>query len=131
MESAKRIMQRQANKISDSVLGNNITFDWQVVLLRRRISDGITKEHTEIVNGKCEGNDFVMHSMKQTGRIFSRSRDNKKSGKGGIRADIKSFQQTMFLEMISTHDVRKLINRGWCYNFQEIHVCHNIYITKL
>ena len=43
MESSNRITRIYAKKIVDSVLGNNRTFDWKVVLLRRRISDDSLK----------------------------------------------------------------------------------------
>ena len=42
----------QANKMVELVVGNNITFNWKAVLLRRRISDDRMKEHTDIINGK-------------------------------------------------------------------------------
>ena len=45
-------MRREANKIVDSVLGNNRTFDWQFALSRRRTSDDRPKEHMEIIIGK-------------------------------------------------------------------------------
>ena len=41
MVSAKSKMQRETDKILDLVLVNNRTFDWQVALLRRIISDDI------------------------------------------------------------------------------------------
>ena len=41
------------------------------------IYDGMLKEHTEIMNGKCEDNDFVMNSTEKMSKIFSRSCQNK------------------------------------------------------
>ena len=86
-------MRRQTKKIVDSVLGNNRAFDCQFALLRRRISYNSTKEHMYIINGKQEDNDFVMNSMEQMSKIFSRSRQNKNSGKGDIRIDINVFRK--------------------------------------
>ena len=54
-----------------------------------------------------EYNDSVMKSMEQVSKIFSRWFQNKNSGKGDIRTDIKHFQQTMFMAIICTPDFRK------------------------
>ena len=88
------------------VVGNNITFNWKAVLLRRRISDDRMKEHTDIINGKYEGNDFETNSIGQTSIIFSISYNNKNSGKGYIRTDIK-FSEKMMMTMIETPDIIK------------------------
>ena len=44
--------------------------------------------------------------MEQTRKIFSRSCQNKNSGKFDIRKDIKYFQQTILTKMIDTPDLR-------------------------
>ena len=49
---------------------------------------------------------FVMNSMEQMSNIFSRSCQNKNSGNGDIRTDIKSFRK-MVMAMIDIPDVRK------------------------
>ena len=43
-------------EIVDSVLGNNITFYWQVELSIQIIYDNNWTEHMEIINGKWEDN---------------------------------------------------------------------------
>ena len=91
MESAKIIMRIEAKKIFDSVLGNNITFYWNVALLRIMIYDDRLKEQTDTINGKLEDNDFVVNSMEQTSKIFSSSFQNKNSIKVYIRTDIFVF----------------------------------------
>ena len=60
MESAERITRIEANKIVESVLDNNRTFDCQVALLRRIIYDDTIKEHMRVVNGKMEDNYFLL-----------------------------------------------------------------------
>ena len=61
----------------------------------------------EINNGKMEDNDSVMKSIEQVSKIFSRSFQNKNSGKGDIRTEIKRFQQTILMSIIHTPDYRK------------------------
>ena len=63
-------MQREANKIVDLVLGNNIPFYWKLLLPRIIISDDGMKEHTDTINWKWDDNDFVMNSMEQTSNTF-------------------------------------------------------------
>ena len=48
-----------------------------------------------------------MNSMEQTSKTFSRSCQNKNSGKGAIITYIQSFQQTMLMSTIDTHNVSK------------------------
>ena len=49
----------------------------------------------EISNGKYEDNDFATNSMEQMSKIFTRSCQNKYSGKGDIRTDFseKTFDE--------------------------------------
>ena len=70
-------IQREANTIVDSVLGNIETFDYQVTFVRRRIFYDSLKQHMGIINKKLEGNDFVMSLMEQMSKIFSLSFQNK------------------------------------------------------
>ena len=73
------------------MLGNNITFGFKVVSLRRRIFNDISKEHMKIINGKLEDHNLVRNLMEQTSQIFSISFQNNNYGKGDIRTDIKVF----------------------------------------
>ena len=61
MESAERITRIEANKIVESVLDNNRTFDCQVALLRRIMYDDIIKERMRVVNGEMEDNYFFIN----------------------------------------------------------------------
>ena len=45
-------MQREANKIVYSLLGNNMIFYWKVVLSRIKMSDDRMKEYMDKINGK-------------------------------------------------------------------------------
>ena len=103
-------MGREEKKVVESVLVNNRMFDWKVALLRRRIYNYKMKEHMMINNGKMEDNDYMMKSMEQVSKIFSRSFHNKNSGKGDIITDTKYFQQTMLMAIIHTPDFSKKIN---------------------
>ena len=75
--------------------------------MRIIISDDGLKEHTEIINGEKEDHIFLMNSMEQTIKIFSRSCQNKNSGKGDIRTDIH-FQQMVLMAMIDPSLCKKI-----------------------
>lgn len=77
MKYTKIKMQNEAKKIVDSILGNNITFYCQVALLRQIIFNESPKEHTKIITGEWEDQGFIMNSMEQMRKIFSRSCENK------------------------------------------------------
>ena len=81
-------MRREARNFFNSVLVNNRTFYWQVLLLRIIISGGRLKEHMDTINGKIKDNYFLMNSMEQMSKIFSISCQKKKSRKVDIRTDI-------------------------------------------
>ena len=75
--------------------------------MRRRISDVRLKEHMDINNGKLEDNGFVVNSMEQMSKMFSRSFQKKSNGKGDIKSDIKRFHKTMLMVIIDTPDISK------------------------
>ena len=70
MESVKRIIQRQAKKIVNSILVYNRTFDWKFALFIRILSGDRLKGNMQITNGKWKDNYFVMNSIEQMSNIF-------------------------------------------------------------
>ena len=93
METLQKDECEERQKIVDLLLGNKRNFYWQVPLLRRTIDNERPKKRTEIINGKWENVYFVVKSMEQINKMFSRYFYNNEIKKYGIITDINVFSR--------------------------------------